>query len=202
MLKILVGSALLAGVMVSAANAKDATTDATERASAAQPSPVEDIFILRSVRETRATPTDFCAKDRTRLDAPTFEDNYTFRSVAVRDRDGFITNASVESVGGIHGCFGRTANAAAFDFYGEFAINGIAGKAFGECRSGKPDFPEAGLKLFSCFFELFDLPPAYAGGQLTTNSVNSANITGEVSEPKGYTQASIATVRLWRRRGG
>lgn len=159
-------------------------------------SPVEEIYVLRSLRDTRVAPGDFCSK----LEAPTSEDNYSFYAPAISSENGRISDAKAKSVGGIHGCFGKTSDAAVFKFYGEFDTNGIKGKAMGDCRAGKPDFPEAGLKLFACYFELSDLPAPYVGGQLSTNSVNSKNITGEASEPPGYTQVSIATIRLWKKR--
>lgn len=167
-------------------------------ADEAASSPVEEIYVLRSLRETRVKPTDFCSK----LEAPTSEDNYTFYTPEVSSENGLITNLKAKAVGNIHGCFGKSAEAGVFKFYGVFETNGIAGKANGDCRSGKPDFPEAGVKTFACFFELSDLPTLYVGGQLSTNSVNSKNITGEASDPPGYMQVSVATIRLWKKRGG
>lgn len=170
----------------------------TAHAQGAGASPNEEIYVLRSLRETRVAPTDFCSK----LEAPTSEDNYTFYAPAVNSETGLITNLKAKAVGNIHGCFGKSAEAGVFKFYGVFETNGITGKANGDCRSGKPDFPEAGIKTFACFFELSDLPAPYVGGQLSTNSVNSKNITGEASDPPGYMQVSIATIRLWKKRGG
>ena len=159
-------------------------------------SPVEEIYVLRSLRETRVTPTEFCSS----LEAPTSEDYYTFRTVDLDAKTGRAESLSGETVGHIRGCFGKGANAADILFYGEFETNGVKGKARGDCKSGPPDFPEQGLRLFACYFALSDLPAPYVGGQLTTNSVNSRIITGDASEPAGYTQVSVATVRLWRKR--
>jgi len=44
------------------------------------------------------------------------------------------------------------------------------------------------------------LPPPYVGGLLTTNAMTSAAAFGGDTEPLGYTQASIATIRLWRKK--
>lgn len=161
-------------------------------------STVEEIYVLRSLRQTRVAATEFCAV----LEAPTSEDNYSFFAPSVNSESGQITNAKAKAVGKIHGCFGKSAEAGVFMFYGEFEVSGVTGKANGVCRSGKPDFPEAGLKTFACFFELTGLSAPYIGGQLTTNSVNSKNITGETSDPQGYTQVSIATIRLWKKPAG
>jgi hypothetical protein len=51
-----------------------------------------------------------------------------------------------------------------------------------------------------CFLDLQGLPPNYIGGQLTSNTVLSRVAVGETSDPTGYTQPSIVTVRLWKRR--
>lgn len=161
-------------------------------------SDVEEIYVLRSLRETRVTPTDFCGP----LEAPTSEDYYTFHTLGLDAQTGRAGSYSPSSVGHIRGCFGKAPEAGVFLFYGEFEVSGVTGKARGDCKSGPADFPEQGMKLFACYFLLSDLPAAYAGGQLTTNSVNSKNITGEASDPSGYIQVSVATVRLWKKRSG
>lgn len=167
-------------------------------AEQAQPagSNIEEIYVLRSLRETRVTPTEFCGP----LTAPTSEDYYTFHTLGLDAHTGRAGSFSASSVGHIRGCFGKAPEAGVFLFYGEFEVNGVTGKARGDCKSGPADFPEQGLRLFACYFLLSELPAPYAGGQLTTNSVNSKNITGEVSDPSGYIQVSVATVRLWKRR--
>lgn len=172
----------------------------TSASAADQPPPagsvVEEIYVLRSLRETRVPPTEFCNS----LASPTSEDHYTFHTLAVDGQTGRAGPFSKAAVGHIRGCFGKSADTAAFPFFGEFEINGLKGKARGDCRSGPADFPEQGLRLFACYFALSDLPAPYVGGQLTTNSLNSRNITGQVSDPVGYIQVSVATVRLWKSR--
>jgi hypothetical protein len=42
------------------------------------------------------------------------------------------------------------------------------------------------------------LPAPYLGGLLTTNTMTSQAALGGDTNPPGYTQASIATLRLWR----
>lgn len=171
---------------------------ATASAEQARPgdSDVEEIYVLRSLRETRVTPTEFCSP----LEAPTSEDYYTFHTLGLDAQTGRAASFSASSVGYIRGCFGKGANPSDILFYGEFEANGVKGKARGDCKSGPPEFPEQGLRLFACYFLLSDLPASYAGGQLTTNSVNSKNITGETSDPSGYIQVSVATMRLWKKR--
>jgi len=64
----------------------------------------------------------------------------------------------------------------------------------------KPDFPEQGTGSTSCFLHLSGLPSQYVGGLLTTNTMWSLKGQGMETDPLGYTQASIATIRLWRKR--
>lgn len=191
----LLASAALAGVI----NARDAQAEEAAPVAAAEASAassVEEIYVLRSLRETRDGATAFCSP----LDAPTSEDHYAFYVPAVSSGDGRITDTKAKRAGHIHGCFGKTNDAEVFSFYGTFEINSLQGTARGDCRTGSRDFPEPGLSTFACRFSLTGLPEPYAGGQLTTNSLGSKNATGEASDPPGYTQVSIATVRLWKKR--
>jgi hypothetical protein len=48
--------------------------------------------------------------------------------------------------------------------------------------------------------DLEALPDGYISGRLTTNTINSRASLGDRSDPPGFTQPSIATVRLWRAR--
>lgn len=164
--------------------------------------PVEDIYVLRSVREKRSTPTEACSTQRTKVADPAWKDYYTFRSIAFEPADGRIVDADTAKVGDILACFGRTADPKVFELYGDLEINGIKGKAFGTCRTTRTDFPEPGINLFACAFDLFDLTSGHLGGQLTTNSLTSGELFGTRTKPEGYTQVSIATIRLWRKRAG
>jgi hypothetical protein len=76
----------------------------------------------------------------------------------------------------------------------------IAFAGLGDCRLKKPDFPERGLTGGLCFLDLSGLPPRYVGGLLTTNSMNSLKTVGAESDPPGYAQPSIATIRLWKKK--
>jgi hypothetical protein len=165
-------------------------------------SDVEEIYIARSVREARMMPTEFCAKARTGVDNATVEDQLTFRSLATRTSDGRVLDTNLKTIGSVHACQGPTANPAISQFYGDFVLERIAFKGFGECHRAKSDFPERGVTVFSCVFDLSGLPGEYIGGLLTTNTISSLKILGTETEPSGYTQASIATIRLWKKRDG
>jgi hypothetical protein len=113
-----------------------------------------------------------------------------------------VLDANVSTIGSIHACFGRTPNPAVLQFYGDLLLGDTAMKGFGECERGKSNPPEQGMSVARCFLDLSNLPPDYIGGQLTTNTMNSRKLLGTESDPIGFTQVSIATIRLWRKRTG
>jgi hypothetical protein len=163
---------------------------------------VEEIYVARSVRESRITPTEFCAKTKTGVSDATSEDQYSFRSVATRTSDGRVIDRNVSPVGSVHACFGRTPDPAIVQFYGDIVFDSIALKGLGECRLGKSDFPEQGVYAFRCFLDLSSMSGEYVGGLLTTSSMFSQRPIGTETDPVGYTQSSIATIRLWKKRDG
>jgi hypothetical protein len=161
---------------------------------------VEDIYVVRSVRQTRVSPTKFCDAVKTSFDNLNAEDEYAFRSVATRTSDGLITDASVQTVGTIRACFGPGSDPNVLNFYGEGQLSGVSFTGRGDCRQTREQ-PESGLSLAQCFLDLGKLPEPYKGGRLTSNTVTSRNnLIGEKTDPPGYVQSSIATVRLWKRR--
>lgn len=161
---------------------------------------VEAIYVARSLRESRAAPTEFCSKSRTGFDGVTSEDHYTFRSISVRTSDGQVIDNNVQAIGRLHACFGSANDPKLQNFYAEGSLGNVAFTGRGECLANQVDYPEAGITGVRCFLHLSGLPQEYAGGELTTNSVRSRNALGGISDPPGYTQPSIATIRLWRRR--
>jgi hypothetical protein len=180
-----------------------ASTDAFQgsRSNSTSDDRVEAVYIARSMRESRIAPTAFCAQPRIGFGSATFEDQYTFRSTATRPADGLMVETNGNTIGRLHACFGSTADAT-LNFYAEGVLGNVPFTGTGDCRAFKQDLPEAGITVYRCFLELRDLPDGYVGGLLTTNSVVSRNAIGEQSDPPGYTQPSIATVRLWKRRTG
>lgn len=167
---------------------------------AAQPSQVEEIYIARSVRESRVAPTEYCTEARTGFKS-TIEDQFTFRSTASRATDGRMIDTNLKTIGSGHGCFGLTADhPATYGFYMELLLGKTALKGIGECLQAKADFPERELTVFRCFLDLSDPLGNYVGGQLTTNTMGSLKLLGVDSDPPGYAQPSIATIRLWKKR--
>jgi hypothetical protein len=80
----------------------------------------------------------------------------------------------------------------------EGVLDGITYRGRGECRSGA-DAPEPGVTPQTCLLSLRDMP-GYTSGQLATNTVVTRAVLGDRSDPQGYTQSSIAVIRLWKRR--
>ncbi len=163
-------------------------------------SPVEDIYVARSMRVGRSTvPTGFCAESRSGFGNAAFEDQYTFHSTAVRGSDALVTDTNVATVGRLHACLGSQ-DKSVYGFYVEGALGSVTFTGRGECRTIKPDYPEAGMRETGCFLQLTDLPAGYVGGYLTTSTLGSRAALGDRSDPPGYTQNSIATIRLWKQR--
>lgn len=160
---------------------------------------VEEIVILRSLRLSRITPTDFCAAARVGFSANA-EDRYNLKPVATDPASGKVTDASGARAGILHACFGPTSDSRIASFYAEGDVGGVSLVGHGQCRMTKGDFPEAGISSWTCQLDLTGLPTGYVGGQLTTNTLASRTLLGPDTDPPGYTQASIATVRLWKTR--
>jgi hypothetical protein len=187
--------AMLALITVSSA-AEHSPSSSGQRSD----SRVEDIYVARSVRESRDPPSEFCARPRSGFSNASSEDHYTFRSTTTRASDGLMVNADTHVIGSLRGCFGATDDPKSMGFYAEGGVGSVTFTGHGECVFDKADFPEPGLIGLRCFLHLSGLPPEYIGGELTTNSIRSRNTIGAVSDPPGYTQPSIATIRVWRRR--
>jgi hypothetical protein len=177
----------------------NATQAQQQGVSLASPA-LDEIYVARSVRLSRVPATPFCDKSNTEVNRADNEDRYIFRAVTTNPTDGRVTDANSTTVGTLHACFGPTDNPANVQFYGEFVFEGTEFKGFGDCII-RQDFPEEGVHAGHCYLNLFGLPDRYAGGQLVTNSINTPKrLIGTVTDPIGYAQSSIATVRLWKKR--
>jgi hypothetical protein len=111
-----------------------------------------------------------------------------------------MIDPNVKTIGSIRMCNGPTVDPSVFNFYGEGFLGSMPFRGVGECHGGKRDFPERGIGTTSCFLHLSGLPSQYVGGLLTTNTMWSRKGQGMETDLPGYTQASIATIRLWRKR--
>ena len=179
-------------------------TPSTNPVSASTADPHEEIYVLRSLREARTATSNWCTPERIGS-SPTargfmIEDRYTMWSVTVQPKDGRIADAKAGSVGELHACFGSTTDSKVVSFYTEGQIAGLPFTGRGDYLNARVDFPEKGITTFRCYLNLADLPAPYVDGSLATNTINSKAVLGAVSDPPGYVQASIATIRLWRSR--
>lgn len=172
-------------------------------AAAAEPSAaLEDIYILRSIREQHQPADGWCSSAKTGFepfpkDAERF---YSFWSLRVQPEDGKVVETKAKRVAELRGCFGATAEPPRQNFYAEVQIGSISFRGNGECLALKIDFPATGLFPVRCQLVLSGLPAPYVGGVLTTNTMTSQAAFGGDTNPPGYTQASIATIRLWKSR--
>lgn len=162
--------------------------------------PLEEIYILRSIREQREPDPNWCAWAKTGFepfpaDAERF---FSFWSVRSRPEDGKIVDAKAARAAELRACFGPTAERARQNFYAEVQLGSTSFRGKGECLAVMIEFPEAGLFPVRCQLILSGLPPPYIGGLLTTNTMTSKAAFGGDTDPGGYTQASIATIRLWK----
>jgi hypothetical protein len=166
-------------------------------ASTGSASGIEDIYVFRSLREERSAPGDFCAQSKIGF-AATREDRYVFKAVVTRPSDGKVVDAISHQAGTMHGC----ADSAVPDvnFYAEGVLAGVTATGKGKCTLVASDYPEPGITSSRCVLVLSNLSPPFIGGVLTTNTIGSRQTIGSESNPPGYVQPSIATIRLWRKR--
>jgi hypothetical protein len=156
--------------------------------------------VLRSIREQRPPTPGFCTAERAGFDLFPIdaERNFSFWSVETRAADARVVDAHAAHVASLRGCFGPTAERPTQNFYAELQLASVTIQGRGECTAVNVDFPEAGLFPVHCYLVLRNLPAPYVGGLLTTNTLTSKSAHGGDTDPPGYTQASIATVRLWK----
>ncbi|WP_428659036.1 hypothetical protein [Reyranella sp.] len=172
-------------------------------ASASDPA-LEEIYVLRSIREPQAPTAGWCASSRTGFDPfpSDAERFFSFWSVRSRPEDGRVVDAKAARVAELRACFGPTGEPARQNFHAEVRLGAISFRGSGECLALMIDFPESGLFPVRCQLVLSGLPAPFVGGLLTTNTMTTRAAFGGDTEPPGYTQASIATIRLWRARPG
>jgi hypothetical protein len=159
----------------------------------------EEIYVIRSIRLSRDVPSEYCSAAHTGFPDAFSEAKFAFRPVTTNKKNGEVISTEGQKAASLHACFGRTGDANVTSFYGEGELAGASFVGKGQCTRLKADFPEMGISVWTCVLELSGLKDPYKGGILTTSTLDSRNPLGEKSDPPGYTQPSIATVRLWRR---
>ena len=163
----------------------------------ASPASMEEIYLARSVGESKTAPTAFCAASRTGFEASS-ESVSSLRTLATDPATGRVVNANAGKSGELRICMGPASKPSEQHFYGEGQIAGVPFTGKGLCNL-HVDTPVAGLISLRCYLDLSGLPEPYSGGLFTTNSIASRNGIGMISDPPGYTQTSMVTARLWRK---
>lgn len=160
----------------------------------------EDIYILRSIREHIEPVAGWCSQTRTGFEPfpVDAERNFSFWSIRSNPEDGKVVDAKAARVAELRACFGATSERPRQNFYAEIKLGSLFFQGKGECLALMIDVPETGLFPVRCQLTLSGLPAPYVGGLLTTNTMTSKAAFGADTNPPGYTQASIATMRLWK----
>jgi len=197
-----IGPRLAVAAAIIAAGTTPSPCAAKAKSASPSGSALEEIYILRSIREQRAPAPGECAASRTGFepfpsDAERF---FSFWSVRSRAEDGRVIDAKQARVAELRGCFGPTEDRARQNFFAEIELGAISFRGRGECLALGIDVPEAGLFPVRCQLVLSGLPAPFVGGLLTTNTITSKALFGGDTDPPGYTQASMATIRLWKAR--
>jgi hypothetical protein len=172
-------------------------------ASAGEPR-LEDIYVLRSIREPHQTTEGWCASTKTGFEpfATDAERHFSFWSVATNPQSGQVVDTKQARFAELRACFGPTDDRARQRFYAQIRLGTMSFRGNGECLALITHTPEPGLFPVRCHLVLSGLPAPFVGGLLTTNTMTSGAAFGGDTEPSGYTQASIATIRLWKQRPG
>jgi hypothetical protein len=172
-------------------------TSSSRGGSPAQES-FEEIYVLRSIRERQPTVPSWCAASKTGFEPFATDAERSFSFWSVSTLGGQVVDPKATRVAELRGCFGATAERPRQHFYAEIKLGALTFQGKGECLALAVDFPEAGLFPVRCQLVLSGLPAPYVGGVLTTNTLTSKAAFGAETDPPGYTQASIATIRLWK----
>lgn len=161
---------------------------------------LEQIHLLRSIREQLTPVLGWCSRSRTGFEPlPTDAERYfSFWTIQSHPEDGRVVDATHARVAELRACMGPTQERTRQNFYAEVQFGGMSFRGHGECLAVMTDFPELGLFPVACRLILSGLPVPFIGGLLTTNTMSSHSAFGAITEPPGYMQASIATIRLWK----
>ena len=165
---------------------------------AATTNSLEEIYVLRSIREQKAPIADWCSPGRAGFTPFSTDAERSFSFWSVLMDGGRVVDTQATRVAELRGCFGATEERARQHFYAEIQLGSLSFRGNGECLALAMNFPESALFPVRCQLVLSGLPAPYVGGVLTTNTLTSQAPFGGETDPPGYTQASIATVRLWK----
>ncbi len=191
-----IATAAMVGVVALLSVCATPSGNAAPRATTA----LEDIHILRSIRERHEPVAGWCSSTRTGFEPfPTDAERFfSFWTLRLQPENGKVVETKHTRAAELRACFGATSEPARQNFYAEIKLGSLSFRGNGECLALKINFPDAGLFPVRCQLILSGLPAPYVGGLLTTNTITSKAAFGGDTDPPGYTQASIATIRLWK----
>lgn len=161
---------------------------------------LEEIYVLRSIAERAEPIADACSAEKIGFEPfrTAGERFFSFWSMRTDPANGHVVEPQDQRTAQLRGCFGPGEEPARQRFHARIELGSSSFRGDGECRAVQIDFPQAGLFPVHCWLVLSELPAPYVGGLLTTNTLKTKSAFGGVSDPPGYTQASIATIRLWK----
>ncbi len=179
-----------------------ATALSSSDMAAQKPTDHEVIYVLRSIREQKVPAGDWCTAARAGFDPlpKDAERFFSFWTIKTAPDDGHVVETKGAEAAQMHACFGATSERPRLNFYAEVTLGSVSFIGKGECTAVMIDVPEPGLIPAQCRLVLSGLRAPYVGGLLTTNTLTSRSAFGGSTDPAGYTQASIATIRLWKAR--
>src|SRR5688572_3825217 len=112
---------------------------------------LEDIYVLRSIRDPATATSDGCAVSKTGFEPLQSDADRTFSFWSISsDPDGYVVNATVRRVAGLRACMGPTSERPRQNFYAEIELNGMSFLGRGECTALMLDFPESKLFPVRC----------------------------------------------------
>lgn len=172
-------------------------------AALSEPLPArETLLVARSVRTERAATTTWCTRERAGFAAdradPLIEDGLDFHSIDTAADSARIVNASRQRVGAIRTCLAAAGQPGHYEFFIQGSVGGVSIGGTGECTVLRADTPAPGIASVRCTVPLRSLSPPFTGGVLVSNTLSSRALLSGETDPPGYLQASIATIRLWQ----
>lgn len=159
----------------------------------AAPRALEDVYVVRA-RPTgpQAPVTSYCDAARFPESHPVQQERpYEILSTNTNAMDGKVTNAAVQRLGQLRGCYSARIDGKNYS-YGKGTLAGIPFMFRGSCTVAPARDPAPDVTSYACDYTLSELPPGYVGGHSLWNGITT--------EQDGYLTTTIATIRLWRKR--
>jgi hypothetical protein len=157
---------IAAAAIVGAAALFSVCATPSGNAAPSAPAALEEIYILRSIREPHEPVAGWCSSAKIGFepfpaDAERF---FSFWSLRLQPENGRVVQAKHTRVAELRGCFGATGEPARQNLYAEIKLGSLSFRGNGECLALKINFPEAGLFPVRCQLILSGLPAPMSAG--------------------------------------